>query len=146
MLSIKEIEGLYGGLSVLKEYPPSGQKKVLLVKHKVHGDVILKVVPDNNDRVQREIQIVTEFNLDNVPKILDGLLVNRLVQLAAVCIRIPGCGKNPGNNGIAMGIHNSFCFIGLNRKRFSGAVNSFKIYKIARRLKADHIISKNIFL
>jgi serine/threonine protein kinase len=71
MLTINEIERLYGGLSVLKVYPPSGQKKVLLVTHKEHGDVILKVVPDNNDRVQREIQIMTEFNLDNVPKILD---------------------------------------------------------------------------
>jgi len=71
MLSIKEIEGLYGGLSVLKEYPPSGQKKVLLVKHKTHGEVILKFVLDNDDRVQREIQIVTKLDLDNVPKILD---------------------------------------------------------------------------
>jgi len=71
MLSIKDIEGLYEGLLILKEYPPSGQKKVLLVKHKTHGEVILKIVPDNDGRVQREIQIVTEFDLDNVPEILD---------------------------------------------------------------------------
>jgi serine/threonine-protein kinase len=71
MLTINEIEGLYGGLLVLKEYPPSGQKKVLLVKHKAHGDVILKVVPDNDERVIREIEIMSELKLDNVPQILD---------------------------------------------------------------------------
>jgi serine/threonine-protein kinase len=71
MLTKNEIEGLYEGLLILKEFPPSGQKKVLLIKHKAHGDVILKIVPDNDNRVQREIHIVTEFNLDNVPRILE---------------------------------------------------------------------------
>lgn len=71
MLTKNEIEGLYEGLIVLKEFPPSGQKKVLLIKHKAYGDVILKVVLDNDDRVQREINIVTEFKIDNVPQILE---------------------------------------------------------------------------
>lgn len=60
----------YPSLQEIKKYPKSGQKQVFLVHIDEFGDVILKVTDSMNERVKREIQIVTENNIPNVPKIL----------------------------------------------------------------------------
>jgi len=57
--------------SVLKRYPKSGQKQVLLVKHKIYGKVMLKIVEGPEERVKREIEIVTVNMFNNVPKVLE---------------------------------------------------------------------------
>lgn len=71
MLSEKDIYENFMIDKVLKFFPRSGQKQVLLVKHKKYGQVILKIVEGQSDRVVREIQIVTENHFSNVPKVLE---------------------------------------------------------------------------
>ena len=56
---------------IIKKFPESGQKQVLLVKHEQYGLVILKVVDGNNERVKREIQIVNESSFEHVPRIME---------------------------------------------------------------------------
>lgn len=56
---------------IIKTFPRSGQKQVFLVKHKNYGQIILKIVENQNERVAREIQIVTENNFSNVPKVIE---------------------------------------------------------------------------
>ncbi len=71
MLSEINIKQYFGIEEILKKYPPSGQKQVLLVRHKSYGKVILKVVEGQNERVKREIQIVTKNQFQNVPMVLE---------------------------------------------------------------------------
>lgn len=70
MLTKVQIRSVINDIRILKEFPPSGQKKVLLVNHKKHGECILKIVPGESERVKREVDIITEYELRNVPKIL----------------------------------------------------------------------------
>ncbi|MCM1091293.1 MAG: serine/threonine protein kinase [Muribaculum sp.] len=56
---------------IIKQFPRSGQKQVLLVKHNTYGIVVLKIVDCKNERVEREIRIVHENNFENVPRILE---------------------------------------------------------------------------
>lgn len=54
---------------IVKKFPESGQKQVLLVEHSQYGLVMLKIVEGNIERVKREIQIVSENDFPNVPSI-----------------------------------------------------------------------------
>ena len=56
---------------IIRTFPESGQKQVLLVEHDQYGLVMLKVVEGNNARVKREIQIVNENKFEHVPQILE---------------------------------------------------------------------------
>lgn len=71
MLSDKDIIEYFDIDEILKKYPPSGQKQVILIKHRLYGIVILKIVEGQNERVKREIEIVTENKFNNVPKVLE---------------------------------------------------------------------------
>lgn len=71
MLSDKNIFDYFDVEDILKKYPPSGQKQVLLIKHKIYGVVILKIVENQSERVKREIEIVTKNNFSNVPRVLE---------------------------------------------------------------------------
>ena len=71
MLSKKQILEKFEVKEVIKEYPKSGQKQVLLIIHPKYGKVILKLVVGENERVKREIQIVTENSFVHVPQILE---------------------------------------------------------------------------
>lgn len=66
-----EIFECFGVETILKRYPPSGQKQVVLAKHKRYGTVILKIVEGQSERVKREIEIVTKNQFDHVPKVLE---------------------------------------------------------------------------
>lgn len=71
MLSDKNIFENFGVEAILKKYPPSGQKQVVLIKHKFYGVVILKIVEGQSERVKREIEIVTQNKFNNVPRVLE---------------------------------------------------------------------------
>lgn len=71
MLSDKVINEEFGIETILKKYPKSGQKQVVLVQHSKYGKVILKLVEGQSERVSREISIVTSNHFNNVPKVLD---------------------------------------------------------------------------
>lgn len=71
MLSDKEIIDILNVKKIIKVFPKSGQKRVLLVEHEKYGIVILKIVEGNNERVKREIDIVTDNQFQNVPKVLE---------------------------------------------------------------------------
>ncbi|MGD9678743.1 MAG: serine/threonine protein kinase, partial [Vulcanibacillus sp.] len=71
MLSVEGIKDVIGGIEIVKKFDKSGQKQVFLVRHISYGDIILKVVEGKDERVRREISIVTNNNLENVPKILE---------------------------------------------------------------------------
>lgn len=71
MLSEKAITDNLGVKEIVKIFPRSGQKQVVLVKHKIYGQTVLKIVEGQNERVVREIQIVTENRFSNVPKVLE---------------------------------------------------------------------------
>ncbi|HBF8737082.1 serine/threonine-protein kinase [Clostridioides difficile] len=66
----KQIIENFNVREVIKRFPKSGQKQVFLVNHKVYGKVILKLVQSGDERVKREIEIVTENNFYNVPKVI----------------------------------------------------------------------------
>lgn len=70
MLSDNQIIENFQISKVLKKFPKSGQKQVFLVRHKIHGEIILKLVEGENERVKREISIVTENDFNNVPKVI----------------------------------------------------------------------------
>lgn len=71
MLSDKEIIDIFQVEKLIQKYPRSGQKQVLLIQHKKYNRVVLKLVEGDNERVRREIAIVTENNFSNVPHILE---------------------------------------------------------------------------
>ncbi|VFC60007.1 protein kinase [Clostridioides difficile] len=66
----KQIIENFNVREVIKRFPKSGQKQVFLVNHKVYGKVILKLVQSGDERVKREIEIVTENSFYNVPKVI----------------------------------------------------------------------------
>ncbi len=70
MLSDEQIVKNFQIEKLLKKYPKSGQKQVSLIQHKKYGKVVLKLVQGENERVKREIAIVTENDFDSVPKVL----------------------------------------------------------------------------
>lgn len=59
----------FGLKSIIKKFSESGQKGVYLVESEKYGKVILKIITRIDERVKREIQIVTINNFENVPKI-----------------------------------------------------------------------------
>lgn len=71
MLTDNEILQGFSIIEIIKRFPKSGQKQALLVKHEKYGLVMLKIVDGNNERVKREIQIVSENSFDHVPKIME---------------------------------------------------------------------------
>ncbi|WFR57327.1 serine/threonine-protein kinase [Anaerocolumna sp. AGMB13025] len=71
MLSDKQIVENFHVDKIIKNYPRSGQKRVLLIQHHKYGKVILKIVEGDSERVRREIAIVTENHFGNVPQILE---------------------------------------------------------------------------
>lgn len=70
MLSDEKIKESFGLKNILKKYPKSGQKQVLLVDHVEFGLVILKLVVQGSERIKREISIVTENDFKNVPRVI----------------------------------------------------------------------------
>lgn len=70
MLTSESIKEIVGDITIVKTYPKSGQKQVFKIDHNQYGTVILKIVEGDNERVKREIKIITENSLDNVPKVL----------------------------------------------------------------------------
>lgn len=71
MLMDNEILNNFPVRKIIRTFPESGQKQVLLVEHDQYGLVMLKVVEGNNARVKREIQIVNENKFEHVPQILE---------------------------------------------------------------------------
>jgi len=71
MLSDNDIRERLDVKVILKKFPKSGQKQVLLVEHNIYGKVVLKIVEGNAERVMREIQIITENKFINVPLLLE---------------------------------------------------------------------------
>lgn len=71
MLMDKVIMEKFPVSEIIRTFPRSGQKQVLLVNHAQYGLVMLKIVEGKSERVKREIQIVRENNFENVPKILE---------------------------------------------------------------------------
>lgn len=71
MLKSNEILDSFPIDKILKEFPKSGQKQVLLVEHKQYGIVMLKLVDKEDERVKREIQILSENSFSNVPHIIE---------------------------------------------------------------------------
>lgn len=60
----------YTNASIVKKYPASGQKSVYLINTDEHGNVVLKIIKDMNERVKREIDIVNQNSITGVPRIL----------------------------------------------------------------------------
>lgn len=66
-ISIKDIEANIAGLAIQEELKPGGQKRVFRAVHDKYGDVVVKVVISGEERVQREIEIVTKHSIKHVP-------------------------------------------------------------------------------
>ena len=76
MFDEKTINSEMPFLKVVKIFPVSGQKQVYLVEHDKYGITILKIVKEMDERITREIQIVTDNNLANVPQIIETSVIN----------------------------------------------------------------------
>ena len=68
-MDANKLKDCFPEIEILKEFPVSGQKFVFLINHPNHGEVILKIVKEMNERVLREIEIATSQQLQNIPKI-----------------------------------------------------------------------------
>ncbi|MBI0578615.1 serine/threonine protein kinase [Neobacillus cucumis] len=71
MISKTEVEGLLNGWTVISEFPNSGQKKVFLVEDNNSERKIVKIVKFGNERVKREVEIVTENKIPSVPNVFE---------------------------------------------------------------------------
>ncbi|KUO60316.1 MAG: hypothetical protein APF84_04270 [Gracilibacter sp. BRH_c7a] len=71
MISRAELESLRIVGKIIIEYPNTGQKKVFLTEHFDGTIVIAKIVKSGDERVKREIEIVTENSIPNVPQIIE---------------------------------------------------------------------------
>lgn len=71
MISRAELESLKIVGKIIKEYPNTGQKKVFLTEYFDGTIVIAKIVKSGDERIKREIEIVTENSIPNVPKIIE---------------------------------------------------------------------------
>ena len=71
MITEDKFAAIMPEIEIIKKFPESGQKNVFLVKHEKLGIVIAKVFKSGDERIEREIEIITENSFANVPKILD---------------------------------------------------------------------------
>lgn len=63
---------LFPGVKLIKPLMPGGQKEVFLVESPRYGRCVLKAIrAAKSDRVDREIRIVTENDIPNVPKMFE---------------------------------------------------------------------------
>ncbi len=85
MISRHEVQSFFNS-EIIKEFPSSGQKQVFLVDHGEFGKVIAKFVKSHDLRVQREIEIVTQNDILNVPKILNVSNMSTSNEDAYLCI------------------------------------------------------------
>lgn len=61
----KQIIEKFNVKEVIKRFPKSGQKQVFLVNHLQYGEVVLKLVQSGDERIKREIEIVTKNDFYN---------------------------------------------------------------------------------
>lgn len=71
MFSITDVKTQFPDYEVIKEFPPSGQKQVFLIRNNDGINLVLKLVNNANERVLREIEIVTQYSINNVPSIYE---------------------------------------------------------------------------
>ena len=73
-----EIEKQISGIKIIDKLNPGSQKDVYKIKSKDYGDCVLKIVKADTDvdRVIREIEIVTKYDIPNVPKMYDTGEIN----------------------------------------------------------------------
>lgn len=66
-----QIENQIPDIKIVDRLNPGAQKDVYKIKSKQYGNCVLKIVKAeaNDDRVIREIEIVTKYDIPNVPKI-----------------------------------------------------------------------------
>lgn len=69
----QNIEESFENIVVEKELKPGGQKEAFVVKHKIYGKCVLKLISlIKKDRVVREIEIVTSHKIERVPQIFES--------------------------------------------------------------------------
>jgi len=68
----KTIEQCFLNVKVIHAFKDSGQKVVFLIDHPMHKISILKIVKEMNERITREIDIATKYNIKNIPRIFMG--------------------------------------------------------------------------
>ena len=86
MISITEAQSLLKCEEIIKPFPSSGQKQVFLVKFQDKGIVVAKFVKSEDLRVQREIEIVTENDIINVPKMIEIKNFTTALNETYICI------------------------------------------------------------
>lgn len=67
------------GVTIIGKLDDGGQKQVFHANHQKYGDIVLKIVPDGmtDGRIQREIEIVNENKISNVPQMYNwGTFIN----------------------------------------------------------------------
>lgn len=67
----KTIEQCFLNVKVIHAFKDSGQKVVFLIDHPMHKISILKIVKEMNERITREIDIATKYNIKNIPRIFE---------------------------------------------------------------------------
>jgi Ser/Thr protein kinase RdoA (MazF antagonist) len=69
LFNCKIFEEKIQGITEISKLDDGGQKYVFRAKHMKHGNIVLKIVPDgaSDERIKREIEVVTEYRLENVP-------------------------------------------------------------------------------
>lgn len=71
MITKQKLESLGVVNNIIKEFPNTGQKKVFLSEQSNGKKAIFKIVKSADERVKREIEIVTQNSISNVPQIIN---------------------------------------------------------------------------
>ena len=73
MLDFQAIVGNFPDVKNITLIDRGGQKIVYRATHGIYGNIVLKVILNPDERIQREISTVTQYNFTHVPKLYEAL-------------------------------------------------------------------------
>ncbi len=138
-MDIKLIEKSFSNVKVLKAYPNSGQKYVFLIEHAQFGEVILKIIKDMNERITREIEIATNYNITNTPQIfaVDTISIEGNTYTYIIEQYISGNNLSVELKRTSFSLDRSLCLL---ESLLKAAVELEKAGIVHRDIKPDNII------
>jgi eukaryotic-like serine/threonine-protein kinase len=144
-MSLPSVDAIKENLPDLENVSPitqGGQKIVYKASHRVHGEVVLKLIldADSSERIQREIEVATKYQFENVPKLyewgqLDGkdvqtiFLLEQYIKGETLRSRLDRDGALPLNQGIDL-LKSLLCI----------AVEMEKVQLVHRDIKPENIM------
>jgi hypothetical protein len=104
MLDLQVIGRNFQDLSNIIPIAQGGQKTVYHATHGIYGNVVLKIILNPDQRIQREIDTVTQCNFTHVPKIYESRTMS-YGPWQAMCLIVLMDNSNDRRRGIIFAAH-----------------------------------------